>query len=88
MGYYGYRDKEELTEESTLGQGFLADVCRDWEVAAEPARQAGIRVVHPRLGIVLAKHGGALKQMLLPFKFGLAVNKWVLRREAGFVPIL
>ena len=71
VGYYGYRDKEELTEESTLGQGFLADVCRDWEAAAEPARQAGIRVVHPRLGIVLAKHGGALKQMLLPFKLGL-----------------
>lgn len=71
VGYYGWRGDELLTEDATLGQGFLAEVCREWEAAAQPARQAGIRVVHPRLGIVLAKHGGALQQMLLPFKLGL-----------------
>nr|MDP9480851.1 NAD-dependent epimerase/dehydratase family protein [Actinomycetota bacterium] len=52
VGYYGDRGNELLTEESDPGSGFLAEVCRDWEAAAEPAREAGIRVVHPRVGIV------------------------------------
>lgn len=70
-GYYGNRGDEILTEESTPGSGFLADVVRGWESAAAPARQAGIRVVHVRTGLVLARGGGLLKILLLPFQLGL-----------------
>ena len=71
IGVYGSRGDEELTEASAPGSGFLAEVAKEWEAASEPAREAGIRVVHPRIGVVLGKHGGALKQMLLPFQLGL-----------------
>lgn len=71
MGFYGDRGDEILTEASPPGKGFLADVCREWEAAAQPARDAGIRVAHARLGIVLSPKGGALAQMLTPFKFGV-----------------
>lgn len=70
IGYYGDRGEELLTEESSPGTGFLAEVCRDWESAADPARDAGIRCVHVRTGVVLSPEGGALKAMLLPFKLG------------------
>jgi len=70
-GYYGSRADEVLTEESAPGEGFLVDVCRQWEESAEPARAAGIRVAHPRIGIVLTPKGAALKKMLLPFKMGV-----------------
>lgn len=71
IGIYGNRGSEVLTEESARGQGFLADVCRDWEAAAEPARAAGIRVVHPRFGIILDARGGALGEMKRPFSLGV-----------------
>jgi uncharacterized protein len=71
IGYYGNRGDELLTEESPGGEGFLASTCREWEEATEPATRAGIRVVNLRIGIVLSRHGGALKQMLLPFRLGL-----------------
>jgi|SRR5687767_4001516 len=71
IGYYGDRGKEILVEESGPGTGFLAEVCRAWEAAAEPAVRSGIRVVHPRIGVVLSRDGGALKMMLLPFKMGI-----------------
>lgn len=71
VGFYGDRGEEELDEASPVGFGFLSEVCRQWEAAAEPARAAGIRVVHPRLGMVLAPSGGALDKMLLPFRLGL-----------------
>ena len=72
VGIYGDRGDEILTEESTLGDGFLADVGRAWEEAAEPARAAGgIRVVNFRQGIVLTRRGGALERMLTPFKLGV-----------------
>ncbi len=71
VGAYGERGDEVLSEASPLGDGFLADVCRGWEAACEPARQAGIRVVHLRFGVVLSPRGGALRQMLPPFRFGL-----------------
>lgn len=67
VGFYGSRGDEELTEASAPGQGFLADVCREWEEAAAPAR-ARARVVLLRTGIVLAADGGALPSMALPFK--------------------
>lgn len=70
-GYYGNRGDEMLTEESTPGRGFLAEVVRAWESAADPARQVGIRVVHVRTGLVLARGGGLLKVLLLPFQLGL-----------------
>ncbi len=68
---YGGRGDEILTEESALGEGFLAEVGRAKEAAAQPARDAGIRVVNFRQGIVLAKHAGALQRMLPFFRFGL-----------------
>jgi uncharacterized protein (TIGR01777 family) len=71
VGYYGDRGETPLTEDSPPGAGFLADVCREWEAAADAARSAGIRVVHPRLGLVLAKQGGALQRMALPFRLGV-----------------
>ena len=71
IGYYGNRDDEILTEDSQPGAGFLPDVSIAWENAAKPATEAGIRTVHPRIGIVLSPAGGALGKMLLPFKLGL-----------------
>jgi uncharacterized protein (TIGR01777 family) len=70
VGYYGDRGNELLTEESAPGSDFLADVCKAWESAADPARQTGIRVVHTRLGIVLSPKGGALGTTLPIFKLG------------------
>ena len=71
IGYYGSRGDEILTEESSQGAGFLADLCEQWEAATLPAREKGIRVVTLRLGMVLTPKGGALKKMLIPFKLGL-----------------
>ncbi len=70
-GYYGNRGEELLTEESSAGTGFLADISKQWETATAPARDAGVRVVCLRIGVVLARNGGALKPMLLPFRLGL-----------------
>lgn len=70
VGYYGNRGDEVLTEDSTSGVGFLPEVAREWEEAAEPAKLAGIRIVHPRLGVVLTPAGAALQKMLTPFKLG------------------
>ena len=69
-GYYGSRGDEVLDESSPPGTGFLAEVAEAWEDAAEPARSAGLRTVHLRQGIVLARHGGALEKLLTPFKLG------------------
>jgi uncharacterized protein len=75
IGIYGDQPSGEVDESSApLGggsaTGFLADVCRAWERAADPARAAGIRVVHPRIGMVLAAEGGALAQLVTPFSLG------------------
>jgi uncharacterized protein (TIGR01777 family) len=70
IGIYGVRGDESLDEAATLGDGFLADVCKQWEAAAEPARVAGIRTVYLRTGIVLSRDGGALKKQLPIFKLG------------------
>jgi len=71
VGYYGSRGDEILTEVSSSGQDFLADVCRDWEKEALAAEAAGVRVVCVRTGLVLDPRGGALKRMLPPFRMGL-----------------
>lgn len=71
IGYYGDRGDTWLHEDDAPGDDFLAGVCQAWETAAEPARQAGIRTVHPRIGVVLAREGGALASMLPAFRLGL-----------------
>jgi len=71
VGYYGSRGGDVLDEGSPPGLGFMPQVCRDWESAAQPASEAGIRVVTPRIGMVLSMAGGALPRMLPPFRFGL-----------------
>jgi uncharacterized protein (TIGR01777 family) len=71
VGIYGDRGSEILQDDSEPGTGFLADVATAWEKAADPARDAGIRVVHPRIGVVLDRSGGALGAMLTPFRLGL-----------------
>ena len=67
-GYYGDRGDETLEETSSPGDDFLADVAQQWEAACDPARQASLRVVHSRFGIVVSPNGGALQKMLLPAK--------------------
>lgn len=69
-GYYGDRGDEFLDEESEVGFGFLASVCREWEAASAPAEKLGVRVVNPRLGLVFGP-GGLLKRMRPVFKLGL-----------------
>ncbi len=71
VGYYGSRGEEELTEESGPGSDFLAEVCQAWEAEARRAEEFHVRVVMLRIGMVLGREGGALKQMLIPFKLGL-----------------
>jgi uncharacterized protein (TIGR01777 family) len=71
IGYYGDRGEEVLTEASKPGNGFLPDICREWEDAANEADGHGVRTALLRIGIVLGKEGGALKQMLPPFRLGV-----------------
>lgn len=71
IGFYGEGGNQIQTEESARGAGFLADVCGEWEAASQAALEAGIRVVHLRIGVVLAPQGGALEKMLPPFRLGL-----------------
>lgn len=71
IGIYGDKGDQTVDELSPRGHGFLADVVEQWEQALEPARQAGIRTVSLRFGVVLSRQGGALSKMLLPFKLGL-----------------
>jgi uncharacterized protein (TIGR01777 family) len=95
IGYYGDRAEESLREDSPSGEGFVAEVCRQWEAAAESAAaSAGIRVVQIRTGIVLSASGGALAKMLFPFRMGVGGNigngrqwmSWIdLRDEVGAI---
>jgi uncharacterized protein len=71
IGYYGNRGDEILREESAPGYDFLAEVCREWEAATQPAAQAGIRTVNTRFGVILSRDGGALPKMLPPFRMGV-----------------
>ena len=82
IGYYGnYPEATHLDEKASPRQCFASELCREWESAAEPAEALGVRVCRVRTGVVLAKHGGALKRMLLPFSLGLggkiaSGNQW------------
>lgn len=71
IGFYGNRGDEILTEQSASGSDFLAEVCREWELATQAAAQAGIRVVNLRFGVIFSPQGGALKKMLTPFRLGV-----------------
>ncbi len=82
VGYYGNRGDDELTEESPPGDDFVARVAVQWEAAAQPAVDAGIRTVPIRTGIVLGRHGGVLQRLLTPFKLGVggrtgSGNQWM-----------
>jgi uncharacterized protein (TIGR01777 family) len=94
VGFYGDCGDRLLREDSPPGNDFLANVCREWEQATEAASKAGIRVVHLRSGVVLAKEGGALAKMLPPFKMGVGGKigsgrqymSWIdLEDEAGVI---
>jgi uncharacterized protein (TIGR01777 family) len=94
IGYYGNHPPEEvLDEKSPSGEGFLPDVCRQWEAETAPASQAGIRVVLMRLGVVLSQGGGALAKMWTPFQWGFGgvlgrgqqMMSWVALDEIPFV---
>jgi len=71
VGFYGSRGDESLSEQAGPGRGFLAELCGDWEAATRPAAEAGVRVVSLRIGIALAREGGALALMRRPFALGL-----------------
>ncbi|MDA0660609.1 MAG: TIGR01777 family oxidoreductase [Planctomycetota bacterium] len=71
IGFYGDTGDRIVDESSPAGNGFLSDVCQAWESSASPARDAGIRVVFLRFGLILSRHGGALAKMMLPFKMGV-----------------
>ena len=89
IGYYGDFRQDPVTESSEPGEGFLADVCQAWEAASQPAKDAGIRTVNARIGVVLSKQGGALQAMLTPFKMcaggivgsGRQVWSWISLRD-------
>ena len=85
VGIYGDRGDELLTDASAPGRGFLADVGMAWEASADPARDAGIRVAHPRLAAVLAQTGGVLGRLLLPFRLGLGGP---IGRGAQWMPLV
>lgn len=84
VGYYGPDQRNTLlTEDSPRGEGFLADVCAEWEAACEPAREAGARVVNIRTGVVLSNAGGLLPIFRVAFKVGLAPQ---LGTDGGYIP--
>ena len=87
IGYYGDRADELLRESSSAGSGFLADVCRQWESAAQPAADAGIRCVQIRTGVVLTRDGGALRKMLPPFRLGVGGNLGIGRQWMSWIHI-
>lgn len=74
IGYYGNRGDDFLSEDEPPGKDFAAQLCVRWEQAATPAVEAGIRTVHPRMGLVLAQRGGIIKKMKLPFSLGLGAT--------------
>lgn len=87
VGYYGFRGDEILTEDSEPGEDFLAKLCRDWESEAMKAVQLNVRVVTIRTGIVLDNKGGALKELLKPFKFYIGAYQGTGRQWLSWIHI-
>jgi len=71
IGYYGDCGNEIINESGNNGNGFLAEVCKNWEMATNAAEESGIRTIHLRLGVVISKNGGLIKKLLTPFKLFL-----------------
>jgi uncharacterized protein (TIGR01777 family) len=97
VGYYGDTGDRPADESAPLGRGFLAELCEEWEAAAQPAADAGTRVVLLRTGLVLTGHGGLLAQLAKPFKLGIGGKlgsgrqymPWIsLRDEIGAIEFL
>ena len=88
VGIYGDRGDEELTEDSSHGDDFLARVCIAWEAAADPAREAGIRVVHPRTGVVIAKDGPLIDKVELPFRLGVGGRVGTGRQYVPWISLI
>lgn len=87
IGYYGDTGDSEVDESWPKGEGFLPDVVEQWERAADPAREAGIRVVHPRTGLVVARSGGAWGRMLPLFRMGVGGRLGSGRQWWSFVSL-
>lgn len=87
VGFYGNRGEELLDETAAAGEGFLADLALAWEASAVPAKDAGIRVVHCRIGVVLAEQGGALAKMLPVFRLGLGGRAGKGRQYMSWIAI-
>ena len=87
VGFYGNRGDEILTEQSASGSDFLAEVCREWELATQAAAQAGIRVVNLRFGVIFSGEGGALKKMLTPFRLGVGGKLGSGRQHLSWIAI-
>ena len=87
VGWYGDTGDHVVDESATAGRGFLADVVRAWEGAAEPARPAGIRVVHPRSGLVVSSRGGAWARMFPLFRVGLGGRLGTGRQYWSFISL-
>lgn len=87
IGWYGDRGDDVVDERSAPGDGFLAELCREWEAATKPAEGAGVRVAHLRTGIVLSAEGGALKKQLPLFKFGLGGKMGSGRQWSSWISI-
>jgi uncharacterized protein len=87
VGWYGDTGAREVDESAPAGGGFLAGVVRDWEAAADPARQAGIRVATLRSGLVMSRHGGVLAKLLSPFRLGLGAKLGSGRQYMSWVSL-
>jgi uncharacterized protein (TIGR01777 family) len=87
IGFYGDRGEETLNESSAPGADFLAQVCQEWEAACQPAREAGVRTVNMRIGVVLSPEGGALAKMLTPFKLGVGGKVGAGRQYMSWVTV-
>lgn len=87
IGFYGETGDVEVDETSPPGQGFLADVVVDWEAAADPAREAGIRVVHPRTGLVVSGRGGTWGKLWPIFQFGVGGRLGTGRQWWSFISL-
>jgi uncharacterized protein len=87
VGWYGDRGDEDLDDASGPGRGFLADVCREWEAAAAPAVDRGIRVVHLRFGVILSAAGGVLARMVPPFLVGAGGPAGSGRQQVSWISL-
>lgn len=88
INYYGDTADRVVDESGPAGEGFMADLVRDWEAAAEPARAAGIRVANFRSGVVLTPRGGMLGSLLLPFKLGLGSRLGSGRQYMSWISVV